>query len=252
MTRTLLRLALALALAAAPAAAHIAIVPAPNIPTCDAGKNFAVFVTLGDITAPCTTSTTSDGPTLLCLCKDSEYSSVAYGSGVPGGQYISGDDTNGTGSLQLRANNNPASGQATYFTLTGDGGITLGATDTDEPAVYFIGPTNTAAQVVTNAGSVQARTTLCVDPALSGTNRACLAYNSATDKLCHDTDSDGACDAGEGNLAGGWVPSAASLPTCNATLADGGVALYWDTTGPDLCVCNGTSWAPVDGAGTCS
>jgi len=48
------------------------------------------------------------------------------------------------------------------------------------------------------------------------------------------------------------IPKAATLPTCNAALAGTGVALYYDTTGPDLCICNGTSWAPVDGSGTCA
>ncbi len=48
------------------------------------------------------------------------------------------------------------------------------------------------------------------------------------------------------------IPSLATLPACSTTIAPtGSVALAWDTTGADLCVCNGTSWAPVDGVGTC-
>lgn len=30
------------------------------------------------------------------------------------------------------------------------------------------------------------------------------------------------------------------------------VGYYTDTTGPDLCYCNGSAWAPVDGSGTCA
>jgi hypothetical protein len=45
----------------------------------------------------------------------------------------------------------------------------------------------------------------------------------------------------------------ATLPTCDTTLAPAGmVAFHWDTTGPDLCVCDGSSWAPQDGSGTCA
>lgn len=49
------------------------------------------------------------------------------------------------------------------------------------------------------------------------------------------------------------IPAAATLPTCDATIAPAGYyALYFDTTGPDLCFCNGSAWATVDGVGTCS
>ncbi|MCR4274722.1 MAG: hypothetical protein NUW02_01580 [Candidatus Campbellbacteria bacterium] len=49
------------------------------------------------------------------------------------------------------------------------------------------------------------------------------------------------------------IPSAATLPACSSGIAPAGfAALMLDTTGPDLCFCNGTSWAPVDGTGTCS
>ena len=45
---------------------------------------------------------------------------------------------------------------------------------------------------------------------------------------------------------------AATLPTCDAALAPAGVSvLAVDTTGPDLCLCSGSAWAPVDGSGTC-
>lgn len=48
------------------------------------------------------------------------------------------------------------------------------------------------------------------------------------------------------------IKAAATLPTCDTDIAPTGtVALMWDTTGPDLCVCNGSSWAPQDGSGTC-
>lgn len=49
------------------------------------------------------------------------------------------------------------------------------------------------------------------------------------------------------------IPSAGTLPTCDATLAPAGfVALAYDTTGNDVCVCNGSAWATVDGSGTCA
>lgn len=50
------------------------------------------------------------------------------------------------------------------------------------------------------------------------------------------------------------IPSSASLPTCDSTIAPAGTtALYWDTTGPDLCACpEGADWVAVDGVGTCA
>ncbi|MEK7606171.1 MAG: hypothetical protein AAB458_01060 [Patescibacteria group bacterium] len=49
------------------------------------------------------------------------------------------------------------------------------------------------------------------------------------------------------------IPAAATLPTCNTTIAPSGYyAYYVDTTGPDLCQCDGSTWSAVDGAGTCS
>lgn len=48
------------------------------------------------------------------------------------------------------------------------------------------------------------------------------------------------------------IKSAATLDTCDSGIAIGGsVALMWDTTGGDLCVCNGSVWTAVDGTGTC-
>lgn len=49
------------------------------------------------------------------------------------------------------------------------------------------------------------------------------------------------------------IPSGATLPACDGSLIPAGSAgLAYDTTGPDLCICNGTSWSPVDGTGTCA
>lgn len=44
------------------------------------------------------------------------------------------------------------------------------------------------------------------------------------------------------------VGSAATLPTCDA---DNAGKLYWDTTAPELCYCNGSSWVDIDGGATC-
>jgi hypothetical protein len=50
------------------------------------------------------------------------------------------------------------------------------------------------------------------------------------------------------------IPSLASLPTCDSTIAPAGTtALIWDTTGPDLCACpEGVDWVAIDGSGTCA
>lgn len=49
------------------------------------------------------------------------------------------------------------------------------------------------------------------------------------------------------------IPTAEDLAICDATIAPSGyAALMVDTTGPDLCMCDGTDWVPVDGSGTCS
>lgn len=50
------------------------------------------------------------------------------------------------------------------------------------------------------------------------------------------------------------IPAAATLPTCDSTIAPAGTtALYWDTTGPDLCACpEGVDWVTIDGSGTCA
>lgn len=59
-----------------------------------------------------------------------------------------------------------------------------------------------------------------------------------------------ASSAGFVTLAGvRWGASAAAAPyQCSGSP----VGYFTDTDGPDLCYCNGTSWAPVDGVGTCT
>lgn len=86
-----------------------------------------------------------------------------------------------------------------------------------------------------------------------------LAIDIATGGLFSlDLNSDDTADFyGDSNGIRSLLPlgilRAATLPTCNSTLAPAGVTiLAYDTTGPDLCLCAGTSWAPVDGSGTCA
>jgi hypothetical protein len=49
------------------------------------------------------------------------------------------------------------------------------------------------------------------------------------------------------------IPAGENVPSCDATIAPNGYAAFMvDTTGPDLCMCDGTAWIPVDGTGECT
>lgn len=45
------------------------------------------------------------------------------------------------------------------------------------------------------------------------------------------------------------IPRATKPADCTAAING---AIYYDTTGNDLCVCQNTTWTTIDGGGTCA
>jgi hypothetical protein len=157
-------------------------------------------------------------------------------------------DTDAAGSdINLSAVDDVLIGSGDAITLTGGGAVTLSAV-IGQMTIHSGGAGNDITidpaddLVLTPSDD----TTLAGDTFLVSTTTTTLDPGGSTDEL---------------NVAAGvfrvgvalGIPAASSLPTCDSTIAPAGTyALYFDTTGPDLCYCNGSAWATIDGSGTCA